>query len=302
MDNRKTRVTDREVAKRFLKSHPGYIKWGARKLADRLGITYEDVKTIKREIKVDNKTFKRLFFDIETSYNVVSCWRTGWKLNIGPHNIIKERAVISISWKWHDEDKVHNLAWDENQCDKAMLIAFNEVLKEADEVIGHNGDRFDIPWLRTRCLFHRIPFTTYIKSLDTLKKVKSVFNFQSNKLDYIASFLGFGHKLPTNLGLWDKIIQHRDPEALKEMVLYCDHDVVLLEDVYNEILPYIKPVTHRGAAEGKNSCSCPNCGGEDTKLIDNQFTALGVIKRHMLCSDCGSDFMVSNSKYKKIHA
>ena len=254
------RNTTREAAKNELVAFPGYLKWGARKLGVKFGLSARAIKEIKKEIRLDNKPFKRLFFDIETSYNIAKVWRTGWKLTIMPENIIEERKVISVSWKWHDGDTVHNLHWDENQCDKQMLIDFNEVLKQADEVVTHNGDRFDIPWLRTRCLYHKIPFVTYIKSLDTLKKVKASFNFQSNKLDYIASFLGFGHKLPTNYSLWDRIILDKEPEALVEMVKYCDHDVVLLEDVYDAIMPYIKPVTHVGAADGKSKCSCPMCG------------------------------------------
>mgnify|MGYP003648634176 CR=1 FL=1 len=290
---------NRELARQYLVNFPGYLKWGASKLAEKLDVSHADIVDIKTELRLNDKPFRRLFFDIETSYNIAKVWRTGWKLNIGPHQIIQERKVISVSWKWHDEDKVHNLAWDKDQCDKSMLISFNKVLEQADEVIGHNSDRFDIPWLRTRCLYHRIPFRTYIKSFDTLKKVKSAFNFQSNKLDYIASFLGFGHKLPTNMALWDRIILNKEPEALKEMVEYCDHDVVLLEDVYNEIIAYVKPVTHVGVAEGGNKCSCPNCGSGDTKLLDNQFTALGTIRRHVGCNDCDSDFIVSNTAWTK---
>ena len=219
---------NRELARQYLANFPGYLKWGASKLAEKLDVSHADIVDIKTELRLNDKPFRRLFFDIETSYNIAKVWRTGWKLNIGPHQIIQERKVISVSWKWHDEDKVHNLAWDKDQCDKSMLISFNKVLEQADEVIGHNSDRFDIPWLRTRCLYHRIPFRTYIKSFDTLKKVKSAFNFQSNKLDYIASFLGFGHKLPTNMALWDRIILNKEPEALKEMVEYClDKGVII---------------------------------------------------------------------------
>jgi hypothetical protein len=39
-------------------------------------------------------TPKRLFFDIETSPNIGLFWSAGFKLNIAPENIIKERAII----------------------------------------------------------------------------------------------------------------------------------------------------------------------------------------------------------------
>ena len=64
---------------------------------------------------------KRLYFDIETSPNIVYSWRIGWNLTIAPHNIIDERKVICICWKWEDDDKVHYSTWDKNQCDKKAL-------------------------------------------------------------------------------------------------------------------------------------------------------------------------------------
>jgi DNA polymerase elongation subunit (family B) len=301
---------NREV-REFLSRNKGYLKWGSKKLAKLLGTTPEVIKEVRDTLKGSyqfynggdfNKPgnkFKRLFFDIETSYNIGKFWSAGWNKTINPVDIIKERAVICVSWKWEGEDKVYNIHWDENQCDKTLLETFSKVLLEADEAIAHNGDRFDITWLRTRCLLHRVPFPTYIKTLDTLRKVKSMFNFQSNKLDYIASFLGFGHKLPTGMQLWDRIILNRDAEALREMIEYCDHDVVLLEDVYHAIETYIKPNTHVGRHNGKGKDSCPTCGSSHTKLIKNTFTAAGTIKRHMGCDTCGTDYIISNTAYKK---
>ena len=41
----------RREAKKFLEDNTGYIKWGAGKLADKLGISYKVVKNIKKELK-----------------------------------------------------------------------------------------------------------------------------------------------------------------------------------------------------------------------------------------------------------
>ena len=75
-------------------------------------------------------TRKRLFFDIEVSPNVVLSWRTGYNLTITPYDIIQERAIICICWKWEGKDEVHSLTWDKKQNDKAMLKAF---LKEVNK-------------------------------------------------------------------------------------------------------------------------------------------------------------------------
>lgn len=565
---------------------PCYLANGAGFLAKKFNVDKDTIYDAKRqardliERKEYNSEFKRLFFDIETSYNIGKFWSVGYKKNITPSDVIKERAVICISYKWENEDKIHNLRWDENQCDKEILKEFSKIMESADEVIGHNcvtettkvlkedltwveagelkvGDelvgfeegnvnkcriddkwignsgkyrkfeksiitgyekklapvyritfddnsyvdttedhkwlgmapkdqnhrwfktsylkpgyrcikpfdvweteedynsgylsgiidadgsiskdgyyntaiyqsdkinndickkinnvledknieysedyietskiistsykgaekikyptegvshvfrilgsiydklkyigkyriqkelrifssdnlgyvrvpsskirtvinkeyigektivvmqtssktfiangylmhncnRFDIPWLRTRCLYHRISFPTYVKSLDTYSKSKSMFNFQSNKLDYIAKFLNVGGKISTGgLELWDNIILHKDEEAMQKMIEYCNNDVLILEDVFKVIINYIKPNTHIGVYEGGNLWCCPNCGSDKVNYIKPTVTAKGVVQRVMKCTKDKSDFVISNTTYKK---
>jgi hypothetical protein len=251
---------------------------------------------INPNIRNDNP-IKRLFFDIETSPMIVYSWRVGWKLNIGTHNIIEDWKIICISYKWEHEDKVHNFTWDKNKCDKQMLIDFIEVMNQADECIAHNGDRFDIKKIRTRCIFHRIPMFPNYKTLDTLKKAKSGFNFNSNRLDYIAKFLGVGAKLEhEGFDMWVKCMQG-DPQALKDMVLYCDMDIIVLEAVYLVMQNWIKPNTHSGVLNNNLKYSCSCCGDEEPILLKNIVTAMGSIKRQMECSNCNYVYDISNSSY-----
>jgi len=240
---------------------------------------------------------KRLFFDIETSPNTCFSWRIGYNIVITPDNIIEERKIICISYKWQDEDKIHTLTWDNNQCDKQMLIDFLKVANQADEMIAHNGDRFDIKWIRTRCIFHRVPMFPNYKTLDTLKKAKSGFNFNSNRLDYIAKFLNVGAKIEhSGFSMW-KNVMLGCKEALKEMVHYCEGDIIVLEDVFLTMQNYIKPNTHAGVLGGNLKHSCPNCGSDKNTLLKNNVTAMGTIKRLMSCNSCDSTYEISNSAY-----
>ncbi len=240
---------------------------------------------------------KRLFFDIETTPNIVYAWRIGWNINLQPHDIIEERKIICISYKWENEDKIHTLTWDKNHCDKKILQNFIEVANQADEMIAHNGDRYDIKWIRTRCIFHRIPMFPNYKTLDTLKKAKSGFNFNSNKLDYIAQFLGVGAKVQTRgFDMW-KDVMKGNKEAMKEMVTYCEGDIIVLEDVFLTMQNYIKPNTHAGVILGNLKYSCPCCGGENVSLYRNYVTPIGTVKRVMECEDCQATYEISNASY-----
>jgi len=241
---------------------------------------------------------KRLFFDIETSPNIGLFWTAGFKLNITPDSIIKERAIICICYKWAGDDKVYSLQWDKDQNDKTLLEKFITVANEADELVGHNGDRFDLPWIRTRCLYHRIPVFPNYSTLDTLKSARSKFKFNSNKLDYIAKFLGIGAKTHTGYDLWKKVVLDKDKESLEYMIEYCKNDVVLLEDVYNEMATYIPAKTHHGVAAGNEKYSCPECGGNNMRFSQRRYSALGTPRIQLQCNDCHKYHTVSDKIYK----
>ena len=121
---------------------------------------------------------KRLYFDIETSPNIGFFWQSGYKLNIGYQNILKERSIICICYKWEGDKEVHGLTWDKKQDDKKMLQDFIKIVDSADELVGHNGDKFDLAWIRTRCLFHGIQMFPNYVTIDTLKVARSKFKFK----------------------------------------------------------------------------------------------------------------------------
>ena len=295
----------KEDLKLFLNKKPSYLKKGKTYLSNMFELNETDcelaLQEVKQELKSkDNIKIKRLFFDIETTPNVVYTWRAGYNITISHDSIIEERKIISIHWKWQGENKVHHLTWDKNQDDKEMLIAFIKVANSANEIIGHNGDRFDIKWLRTRCIYHRIPMLPIYQTLDTLKKAKKYFNFNSNKLDYIAQFLGVGAKTEhEGYSLWLKVMKN-DKEALRKMVIYGDNDVVILEDIFQVMSSYINQNVHHGALADKENISCPNCTEEVISYVKPIVTPLGTIQRIMNCDSCNSTFKISDSKFKKL--
>jgi len=195
------------------------------------------VDIYKKIIDFKNKPIKRLFFDIETSPNVVFSWRIGNKINLSHDNIISERAIICICYKWEGQEKVHSLEWNKG-CDKEMLQKFSKVIDSADEIVGQNSDKFDVKWLRTRCILHNIPISPKFNSIDTLKMARQGFNFNSNKLDYMSKFLGREGKTETSYDLWKDICLKNSKEAMTKMVNYCKNDIMILEQVYNKLKPF----------------------------------------------------------------
>ncbi len=257
----------------------------------------ELIETVEAK-KPKKPKVRRLFFDIETSPNVVFSWSVGYKLQIPPENILKERAIICICYKWAGESKVHSLHWD-NGDDKAMLEKFIEVLNTADEIIGHNSDQYDIKWIRTRCIYHGITMFPDYTQIDTIKLAKIGFRFNSNKLDYIGGFLGVGNKMHVDFSTWKSIVLDNDEKAMEKMEKYCKVDVIRLQQIYDKLNVYSKYKTHVGVLLGNDKCSCPNCGGDNHYHQGKVVSAAGVIKHRMQCKDCLKYYRVTHSEYEK---
>lgn len=229
---------------------------------------------------------RRLFFDIETSYCIGKFWRPGSKVFISADNIIKQAGIICICYKWEGEKEVYSLDWGKKQDDKTLLQKFVEIANQADELIGHNGDKFDLPWIRTRCLFHQIEMFPHYSTIDTLKISRSKYRFPDNKLNTIAKYLGIGTKLHTEMGLWDRVIINKEQKALDYMVKYCNQDVVLLEKVYKELKNQTLPQMHYGVIFGYDRRTCPECGSDDLVKAKGITTKTGLKKIQWKCKTC----------------
>lgn len=237
---------------------------------------------------------RRLLFDIETSPCIGWFWRPSYNTQITYNQIIEHAKIICISYKWNDQDKVYSLTWDSKQCDKKMLKDFIKVANQADELCGHNSDKFDIKWIRTRCMYHNIDMFPNYKSIDTLKYFRGNALQPSNKLNDIGDYFKLGHKAQNEKDLWQKVCFKNNRQALKRMVTYCEGDVLLLEKVYNKIKPYSKPTIHLTGIKS----DCPECGSDDVMLKGFYYTAAGTKKQRCKCNTCNKKYLYTPSKKK----
>lgn len=309
---------NKEEVKSFLRNKPGYLKEGGKRLRKVLlnkgfvttvALCKEAIREVNQESKLYvsgkavadlEKPLKVLIYDIETSYNIVKSWRVGWNMTIHPEDILHERSIICVSWKWLGQKEVYNLSWNKaTQSDAYLLEAFIEVLNQADLIVAHNGDRYDLKFIKTRALLHGIPMRIDYNQFDTLKVAKKKFMFNSNKLDYISKFLGYGGKIKTEMKLWDDVILRSDDNALDKMLQYCDEDVRQLENVYCELVGWEKPKTHLGVLRGKTKQTSPITGTTNISRVSERVSARGTVTFIMQDNITGRQFDMSATDYKK---
>jgi uncharacterized protein YprB with RNaseH-like and TPR domain len=229
---------------------------------------------------------KILFLDIETSPSLGFVWAK-WQTNV--IDFKADWYVLSFAYKWTHENEVHVLGLDDLpgykrhlENDKALMKKLWKLLNEADIVIAHNGDSFDLPKINTRFLTHKLPPPTPYKTIDTLKIARKVFMFDSNKLDDLGRYLGVGRKLPTTgFHLWRGCMTG-DPEAWVKMKEYNGHDVELLEKVYYLIRAWDR--NHPNVNQGDLQ-ACPKCSSHNVQKRGFEYTLLRKKQRYQ-CQNC----------------
>lgn len=200
---------------------------------------------------------KILLLDIETAPNLVYVWEL-FKPVVTPKQVVKSRHLLSWAAKWYGEndmmfDSVHQSTI------KDVLKGIHALLDEADVVVHFYGSKFDIPALNTEFVKHGIKPPSPVKQVDLKKITADQFLFPSNKLEYVVKALKLGTKIDTDFNLWVKCLAN-DSEAWAKMEKYNKHDVVLLEALYDRLMPWIQNHPNHGAF-GDNKEVCPNCGG-----------------------------------------
>ena len=245
---------------------------------------------------------KILIFDIETSFNELHL-RTFQLLDKQPRmlpfdSITRERNILTSAWKWLGEKKTDSIAVsrkspdDDKQIVKKMLSLF----EEADAVVAHYGDKFDMKYILTRAVYHNLPPPPPVKQIDTYKIAKSKFLFNCNRLDYLGKFLGLGRKIKTNQKLWDDCMDGKQ-KAINDMATYNRQDVDLLEKVYKRLCPFVPPKVNAAIING-NYC-CPGCGSKSVQARGFGVNRTTRYQKYQ-CRSCGLWSSSPVNKPKKI--
>jgi len=232
---------------------------------------------------------KIFLFDIETAPLVSYLWNRFQKY-ISDEMIIEDWYVICWSGKWLFKDEMisHCVTSEEsiNRNDERITKHLWNYLNEADIVISHNGDKFDIKKINGRFSKYGLNLPMPYQSIDTFKAARKKLSLPSLSLDYIASHFGLEGKHDTGFDLWVKCMQG-DEKALDRMQKYCDQDIRVLEDVYLNLRPYIQPHPNLGLFIESDSQMCPSCASTNLKKEGTYATTVNLYDAFR-CQDCGS--------------
>lgn len=223
-----------------------------------------------------------MIVDIEVTPDLGYVWE---KYETNVLSYYKYGQLLSFSCKWYGENTTHMFSL-RNMSEKQLVKKLWFFLDEADIAIAHNGNAYDFKKANAYFLKHNFSAPSPYKTIDTKLVAKRYFKFVSNKLDDLGDYLGIGRKAQTGgFDLWLACMA-RDNKAFKKMEEYNKQDVVLLEKVYEKMLPYMNNHPNIGLMNGL-ILACPNCGSEHIQKRGIAYTRVSVYQR-MQCMDCFS--------------
>ena len=271
-----------------------------RNVAKEVGVSTRMVRYVKesKRIQTDGNKVKILFVDVETSPMEVYVWGL-YKQQIPISNVIKDWSLLSWSAKWLHDDKIMSKKVSTieamGRTDFSVIESLWKLFNEADIIVAHNAIKFDVRKINARFIENGYAPPSPYQVIDTLKVAQRYFGFSSHKLEYLMGLLGSENKKHTSFSLWKRCV-NGDEDALKYMLEYNEQDVVVLEELYLILRPWIKSHVNLGLYTENTDSVCANCGSNKLDWNTKYYTPANKYSAYR-CLNCGA---FGRSRFSKI--
>lgn len=242
-----------------------------------------------------SKANKVLVFDVETAPILAYVWGL-FDQNIAVNQIKEDWHVLAWSAKWLGDppektmyrDKRHQKPGD----DSVILKPLWRLLDEADIVVTQNGKSFDSKKLNARFMLMGMKPPRPYTHLDTLRIVKQVAAFTSNKLEYLTARLctkyrKLTHKQFPGFSLWVECLAG-NKDAWEVMKKYNIHDVLGTEELYLKIRAWAPASMPKVYDVTEKSLHCGTCGFLGKMREGKPKIMKSHLARQHQCTNCGA--------------
>lgn len=207
-----------------------------------------------------------LVFDLETAPG--EAYMFSPKMRYIPHYMVKHLPFVTMwSAAWLHGGKVMSDCATPSEInmrdDSRVVQSMADLMREADIVLAHNGDNFDVPWIRGRCWINDLEPLGPIASIDTKKLSARDFAMPHNNLDALIQAKLGTSKIKTDFSWWKDIIELQDEakeKALRRMLRYCKKDTKELRDLFKTMIPHVHRLPR--LVDSTDAYICPTCGSD----------------------------------------
>lgn len=234
-----------------------------------------------------------LVIDIETRPHVVYAWGL-WDQNVAVSQIVERGGVICFAAKWYADPKITFRSVHHDGHEEMIAEAWR-LMDEADIIVGYNHRAFDIKHLHREFILAGLGPPSPHKDIDLLMTARRRFKFPSNKLDNVARELGVGFKVQhSGFDLWRGCMDG-DDKAWRTMKTYNRHDVVLTEEVYDRLRPWVPNHPNLNMYRGLRVSACHACGSDKLEDAGFHYTQSRAYPQFRCCQ-CGGYSRATHSE------
>ena len=207
-------------------------------------------------------------------------------------------TILCIGWKFYGEKTVYVPSIIDGSNgdmldDRALVKQFIEAYESCDYHVTWYGDRFDFPMVCSKAFKHDLPPIRPKHSLDLWKAVRYRFKAHSNRLAVWQQICkAKDSKTAIDFDAWLRAA-HGDKNALAEVRHHCKKDVLVLEQVFRKLRPWLDNEPSRGLFTGDHD-ACPSCG---SKHVTRQGFKVARTRKYqqLKCQSCGHWFREARS-------
>lgn len=203
--------------------------------------------------------------------------------------------VLCGSIKSLGEDKIETIVNKNGWDDKEAVGKLGDILSKSRGFITQNGKRFDVRFLNTRLLFHRLPpLPASTRHFDTQEIMWKKLKMRTS-LDSAQKFFGLPtSKTPVTIQTWTKAA-FGDPKAMREVVVHCERDVRATEELYYRIRSLGGYQWNFGSIYDSPGGTCFHCGSSKAQRRGWAY-ALTTKSRRYQCQSCYGWFLGQKEK------
>lgn len=200
-------------------------------------------------------------------------------------------TILCIGWKFLDEDDVYIPTIldtkNEHLKDDSLLVdQFVDAFMEADYHITWYGERFDLPMVNSKLIKYGRDPLPQKPHLDLWKTARRHFKLHSNRLAVWGEFLECENaKTPITYDDWLHAALG-DEDSMDMVVTHCYYDVLVLEEIFMRMRPWIREEPAHQLFVGGDPMSCPSCGSMKMQRRGYQHARTRKYRRYH-CQDCG---------------
>jgi hypothetical protein len=247
---------------------------------------------IDRDYKMKLNDMPRiLWFDMEISPLKAYVWQLG-KQVVRHSQLDKDFnqwGIICITYCWNDGKPAQCIDWGYEEQDTAKVVReFDEIIKQADHVIGKNNMRFDNKMLNAARMLNGLPgIPDWVRYTDDLERqMRKYFRLPSQSLDYISEQMGLGGKIKMEFQDWIDIVEKNGNgrKSFNKMIKYGKKDVEDTRTLWNKLSEHFEPKFNSATFYDK-SLACINCASSNLKKNGTRVSG-GIKYQTYICNDC----------------